>query len=563
MTLKESLEHSAQKHPDKTLLRYKRGGKWIEMTYAQFQEQVRIAAEALYRACHVRTSDRVMLMAANSPEWGVIHYAITGIAGTVVHADPHLKEQEVTHILNDSGASVAIIDLASYSLMREIEDRCPALRHVILLNPLGRDLPPPQTQRVRYHEYESLMQAHADAARSRDAAYSRVHPKDDDIAVFLYTSGTTGRQKGAMLSHANFLGNFRSLDAAIDILPDDNFLVILPFFHAFAFTTCLVTPIAAGVECSLVESLRTIAENMRETHPSILLGVPLLLEKMRDKAYASIRSSKMGSLLWRLGIRTPIRRKVADSLGGRIRLIVSGGAPIDPQVLEDFAALGLHPREGYGLTECAPVLCLSPYTEPPRRGSCGKVLPFVEMTVIDPNEEGVGMLAAKGANVMKGYYNNPSATSEVFRDGWFLTGDLGYIDADNYVYITGRAKSLIVNREGKNIYPEEVENQINRSPFIRECVVLGYREKSENIGEHVGVIVCPDEEAVAAREKSENRKYAEADIVALLRSEVKAQAENLAPYKRPRRIQVRWEEFNKTSTGKIKRYLYQMDASEV
>ncbi|MBP1588646.1 MAG: AMP-binding protein [Kiritimatiellae bacterium] len=563
MTLKESLEHSVQKHPDKTLLRFKRAGKWVEWTYAQFQEQVRNAAELLYRACHVRASDRVMLLAANSPEWAVVHYAITGISASVVHADPHLKEQEVAHILNDSGATVIVADLALYTLIREVEPRCLALRHVVLFNPLGRDMPNPPPSRVRYHEFESLMAAHAAAAKARDAAYTRVHPKDDDIAAFLYTSGTTGRQKGAMLSHANFMGNFRSLDAAIDILPDDNFLVILPFFHAFAFTTCLVTPIAAGVELSLVESLRTIGENIRETHPTIILGVPLLLEKMRDKAYAAIAASKVGSLMWRLGMRGPIRRKVADSLGGRIRLIISGGAPIDFKVLEDFDALGLHPREGYGLTECAPVLCLSPYTEPPRRGSCGKVLPFVEMTVLDPNPEGVGVLAVKGANVMKGYYNNPSATADVFRDGWFLTGDLGYMDADNFVYITGRAKSLIVNREGKNIYPEEVETQIDRSPYIRECVVLGYREPGENVGEHVGVIVCPNEEAVAAREKAEGRKYAEADIVALLRAEVKAQAENLAAYKRPRRIQVRWEEFNKTSTGKIKRYLYQMAASEV
>ncbi len=563
MTLKESLEHSVQKAPGKTLLRYKRGGKWIEMSYAQFLEKVRVAAEFLYRACHVRASDRVMLMAANSPEWCIAHYGITGIGATAVHADPHLREQEVTHILNDSGATVVIADLASYSLLKEIEDRCPSLRHVVLINLRGREMLMDDSTRVQYREFDKLMAAHAKAAQERGAAYDRVHPKDSDIAVFLYTSGTTGRQKGAMLSHENFLGNFRSLDAAIDILPDDNFLVILPLFHAFAFTTSLVTPIASGTEISLVESLRTISENIRDTHPTILLAVPLLLEKMRDKAMASIRSNKFASVLWKLGLRAPIRKKVAESLGGRIRLIVSGGAPIDPKVLEDFDSLGLHPREGYGLTECAPVLTLSPYTEPPRKGSCGKVLPFVEMTVLDPNDEGVGVLAAKGPNVMKGYYNNPAATSEVFRDGWFLTGDLGYMDKDNFVYITGRAKSLIVNREGKNIYPEEVETQINRSPYIRECVVLGYHEQGQAVGEHVGIIVVPDEDAIADKEKADGRKYSESDIVALLRSEVKAMAENVANYKRPRRIQVRWEEFNKTSTGKIKRYLYQMDAAEV
>lgn len=563
MTLKESLERSVQKHPDKTLIRFKRNGKWNTLSYVQFRDLVRNAAECLYRVCHVRPGDRVALLAANSPEWAVVHYAITSLGATVVPADAKLREQEILHILNDSGAIAAVIDLSVYSAVREIESDCPALRHVILFNFRGRPVEPPTPKRVKYHEYQPLMEAHAAQANSRDAIYNRLHPRDEDVAAFIYTSGTTGRQKGAMLTHANFLANFHSLDAAIEIFPDDNFFVILPFHHAFAFTTSLVTPIASGTELSLVESIRTISENLKETAPTVVLAVPLLLEKMRDKMYAGIRASKTASMLWKIGLRAPIRKKIRESLGNRVRLIVSGGAPIDPQVLEDFAQLGLHPREGYGLTECAPVLTLSPYNEPPRRGSCGKVLPFIEMTVLDPNEEGVGLLAAKGGNVMKGYFKNPAATAEVFRDGWFLTGDLGYMDADNFVYITGRQKSLIVNREGKNIYPEEVETQINRSPFIRESIVLGYHEPGQPVGEHVGVIVVPCEEAIAEREATEHKKFSDEEIKALLRDEVKRCVAAVADYKRPRRIQFRWEEFNKTATGKVKRYLYAMDASDV
>ena len=565
MTLKESLEHTVQKHADKIFMRHKRGGEWRTVTYAQFQEQVRTASEFLYRACHVRPGDRVALIAANSPEWAVAHYGITGIGAVAVPTDVKLREQEISHILNDSQATVAIADSQVYPILRELESSCPTLRHVVLFNFRGKplDLPVPGSTRVTFREFDALMASHAAAAQARDAAYNRVHPRDEDVAAFLYTSGTTGRQKGAMLTHLNFIANFNSLDAAIEILPTDNFLVILPFHHAFAFTTSLVTPICAGIEISFVESLRTISENIRETHPTCLLAVPLLLEKMRDKIMSGLRGNKAAWFLWKMGLRAPIRKKILDNLGGRIRLIVSGGAPIDPAVLEDYEELGLHPREGYGLTECAPVVCLSPYDQPPRRGSCGKVLPFVEMTALDPNEEGVGQLAVKGKNVMKGYYNNPSATTEVFQDGWFLTGDLGYLDGDNFVYITGRKKSLIVNREGKNIYPEEVETQLNRSPYIRECVVLGYRDPGENVGEHVGVIVVPEDDAIAAKEAEEKRKLSEKEIRALLLSEVKRLAEGLAPYKRPRRVQCRWEEFNKTATGKIKRYLYAMDSAEV
>ena len=366
-----------------------------------------------------------------------------------------------------------------------------------------------------------------------------------------------------MLTHGNFTGNFRSIDAAIEIRPDDNFMVILPLHHSFAFTVCLVTPIASGTQMSFVESLRTVGENIRETSPTLIPAVPLLLEKVYNKLLAGIKANRAANVLWTLGIRGPVRKGILEKLGGRVRLMISGGAPADPLMLKGLEELGLKAREGYGITECAPVLSLTPIDAPIRPGSCGKVLPYVEMKVFDANAEGVGELAAKGDNVMKGYYNNPSATEAVFRDGWFLTGDLGYIDSDNYVYITGRKKALIVNREGKNIYPEEVELQINQSPLILESVVLGYRPPGEAVGEQVGAIVVPDEEGIAALEAAEKRKFSEQEIEARLRAEVKKQVEALADYKHPRRIQIRWEEFSKTSTGKIKRYLYAMSETNV
>ena len=174
------------------------------------------------------------------------------------------------------------------------------------------------------------------------------------------------------------------------------------------------------------------------------------------------------------------------------------------------------------------------------------------------NTEGIGEIAAKGPNVMKGYYNAPEATAAVFRDGWLLTGDLGKIDADGYITITGRKKSLIVNREGKNIYPEEVEHQICKSPFIREALALGYREDGEKVGEHVGVIVVPNQEEIDALQKKHHRPMNEQEVADLIRKEIKRLSSEIAEYKRPRRIQIRWEEFSKTSTGKVKRYLYSM-----
>ena len=558
MTLKETLERSAQKHAEKILMKYKRDGAWQTLTYRQFLANVRNVAEVLARTCHVRPEDRIALMGANSPEWCAIHYAITGLGAVAVSIDVKLQEQEVSHILSDSGASVLFMDSAAETRILDFAGRCPNLRHIVLFGDRKPELDNGKTRGIQLHDFEKVLAETKAQAEGHGAAYDRFHPKEDGVASFIYTSGTTGRQKGAMLTHRNFTANYRQIDAAIDIYPDDNFMVILPLHHSFAFTVCLVTPIASGTQMSFVESLRTVGENIREASPSLVLAVPLLFEKVYNKLIAGLKANRVGNLLWTLGIRNPVRKGILEKLGGRLRLMISGGAPADPQLLRGLEDLGLKAREGYGLTECAPVLTLSPFETPIRPGSCGKILPGVEMQVFDPNAEGVGELAARGDNVMKGYYNNPAATEDVFRDGWFLTGDLGYIDAEGYVFITGRKKALIVNREGKNIYPEEVELQVNQSPLILESVALGYRPPGESVGEQVGVIVVPDEEGLAALEASEKRKLSEKEIEARLRAEVKKQVAALADYKHPRRVQIRWEEFNKTSTGKIKRYLYAM-----
>ena len=558
MTLKETLERSAQKYGDKILMKFKRDGEWKTYSYRDFLFQVRNVAEVLSRTCHVRPGDRVALMGANSPEWCAIHYAITGLAAVAVSIDVKLQEQEVSHILSDSGASVLFMDSAAETRILDFAGRCPNLRHIVLFGDRKPELDNGKTRGIQLHDFEKVLAETKAQAEGHGAAYDRFHPKEDGVASFIYTSGTTGRQKGAMLTHRNFTANYRQIDAAIDIYPDDNFMVILPLHHSFAFTVCLVTPIASGTQMSFVESLRTVGENIRETSPTIVPAVPLLLEKVYNKLKAGIQAKPAARVLWALGVRNPVRKGIAEKLGGRIRMLISGGAPADPLMLKGLEDLGLRAREGYGITECSPVLSLTPIDAPIRPGSCGKPLPGVEMKVLDANAEGVGELAAKGDNVMKGYYNNPAATADVFRDGWFLTGDLGYIDADGYVFITGRKKALIVNREGKNIYPEEVELQINQSPLVLESVVLGYRPAGEAVGEQVGVIVVPDEEGIAALEAAEKRKFSEAEIEARLRAEVKKQVAALADYKHPRRVQIRWEEFNKTSTGKIKRYLYAM-----
>lgn len=242
-------------------------------------------------------------------------------------------------------------------------------------------------------------------------------------------------------------------------------------------------------------------------------------------------------------------------------MFVVGGAPSDPKVLRGFASLGLPIIEGYGLTETSPILTLNPQAAP-KPGTVGRAVPGVELKIDSPNGEGVGEVMAKGPCIMKGYYGNEQATAEVLDGEWFHTGDLGFIDDDGYLTITGRRKNLIVNREGKNIYPEEVENEVCSSPFVLEALVLGYKPQGET-GERVGVIVVPDQDALDAHGRKVGHPLSDDEMRELLTAEVKKAAAQIAQYKRPRRIQIRTEEFEKTSTAKVKRYLYAMDAMEV
>lgn len=559
MTLKEILTRTVERRRGAVALRFKRDDRWHVVTYFELLERVWRVSEVLARL-GVRHGDRVALFRENSPEWPEIYFGIVSLGAIAVPIDAKLQEQEVSHILRDSGAGVLFCDAGDLPMIREIEAHIPDLRHVMLLG--TREALPAAGRRLAYTDYERAVEEAAEDASSGNRAFDKMHPAENDIASFIYTSGTTGRQKGAMLTHRNFASNVEGAMKAIDIYPADNFLLVLPLHHSFAFTTNLILPVAVGSEISFVESLKTVGDNIREVSPTVLIGVPLLLEKMYNRIWNGLKEKKLAYALFRLGLKKPVIRGIAQKLGGKLRLVVSGGAPCDPELLVNYTNLGIEIIEGYGLTETAPVLSLNPMGRQ-RPGSVGVPLPGVEIRILDPNPEGIGEIAARGPNIMKGYFNNREATDAVFRDGWFLTGDMGFIDKDGYVTITGRKKSLIVNREGKNVYPEEVEHQVCKSPFVREALVLGYRDADMKVGEQVGLIVVPNQETLDDHARKAKKSFSEKELEDLVRADVKRVAAEIAEYKRPRRIQIRWEEFEKTSTGKVKRYLYSMEPDEM
>ncbi len=557
MTIKDCLNRAANESPDAVALRFKQEGKWETISFRGLRERAWHVSELLVEL-GVAEGDRVAIYRENSPEWFEIYHGIVGIGAIAVPVDAKLREQEVAHIFHDCQVSVVFASCRFAEILEGMQERLHCLQTLVMIGCEGKNAQ--LCDKLEHESYEVLTQKVSASAMAEGRAFDRLAPAASSPASLIYTSGTTGRQKGAVLTHHNFSSNVASIAQAIDIRRSDNFMLVLPLHHSFAFTTMLVLPVYVQCQVSLVENLKTIKANMAECSPTVLLAVPLLLEKMLARVMEGIEASPAASFMYRYGLAKLIGRKIHKGLGGALRLIVSGGAPISPKTLQTWTKLGIPIVEGYGITETAPVLSVNP-PEAPRIGTVGLPLGGVEIAIKDPNPEGIGEIIARGDNVMEGYYNNPVETAKVLVDGWYHTGDLGYFDEKGYLVISGRMKSLIVNREGKNIYPEEVERQVLQSRYVLECLAIGYREPDEETGERVGLIVVPNQEVFDALEEQDGSRMTDDQIAERVREDVREQLAGLSDYKRPRKIEVRFEEFEKTTTQKIKRYLYAIDTA--
>ena len=547
MTIRSLLEQHAQEIPDACALCSCEGKQWVTRTFAEFLSGVRRTAAAYGGAFALRPrEEHVALILANSPTWMEVYLACSGAGVAVVPIDPKLHNDEVAYILGDSGAVVVTTDAAHLDMMRAIVPDLPSVRAVVLVDGTG-DYEPIGSVPVR--SYAAL------CAEARDESWYDAHVAEaDDVASIIYTSGTTGKPKGAMLTHGNFtadaVGAFEAFNEPITSA--DVFLVVLPLFHAFSFCTNFVVPLLTGSGMYFVRSLYTIGEDVKLLRPTVVMGVPLLAEKIYDKIDAKLKASKKARFLLKIGLKQLVYGAVKKGLGGRIRFMIVGGAPCPRHVLEGFKKLGIVVLEGYGLTECAPVVSISG-PKCARIGTIGAKVANIEIRLADLNEQGVGELQVKGPITMKGYWHNEAATAEAFDGEWLKTGDLASVAADGLITIRGRKKALIVNREGKNIYPEEVENRIAADPVVADCVVVGYTTGGVP-GEKVGCVVHPNMDLLAERNGGKEVPWEEAEKIA--QEHVHAQCHGLADYKRVRKIVVLKEPLERTSIQKVRRVAY-------
>jgi long-chain acyl-CoA synthetase len=548
-SIRSYFDRVVEQAPERLALQYRRHDQIVGRTYGEMARRVRAVAELAGDLGLAPRSAPVAIILDNCPEWMEIYLAHAGCGITVVPVDPKLRPPEVAYILNDAGVTAVFTDSRHLPLMREILPELPALRQIVLTDAAGQTAPCADRP---CHALEARLAALAGKAEQTDSFYRREVVRDTDIASIIYTSGTTGLPKGALLTHANFCADAEGALQLIAVNSDDRFMIVLPLFHSFSFTANFVVPLCIGARMQFVSNLRNVGEDLKRFSPTVLMAVPLLAEKMYAKIVKNIKRNPVAQLLILVGLRGLVARGLHRNLGGALRLIVVGGAPCSKTTLIGMRKLGLPIIEGYGLTEASPVVSVTTLDNI-RPGTIGVPLPNIEIRIANADAQGVGELQVRGPIVTRGYFNQPEATAEAFDGDWLRTGDLASQDQDGHLSIRGRKKALIVNREGKNIYPEEVEVCIARDPRILDVVVVGYREKGE-VGEKVGAIVVPN---------LDNFKSVDADnpdwpeIEKRTRAIVRKQCQKLADYKHPRKIDVRRDPLERTSIQKIRRHLYQ------
>jgi long-chain acyl-CoA synthetase len=574
--------HVMGRFPKPVTLGRCRGDQVIELSSKQVFERIRDLSLG-FRALGVAHGDRVAIISESRPEWLLCDFAILTAAAVTVPIYPTLSAAQARYILEDSGARLAIVSTRlQLEKIQEVRHLLPALQAVIAIDMTAAPPPPGSASVLSLEEVER--RGHARMTGEWGAAkdfrdFARAIPPDD-LATIIYTSGTTGEPKGVMLTHGNLVSNLRAAAGALDISQDDVALSFLPLSHAFERMVAYVY-LFCGVTIVFAESFDTVARDLMLVRPTVLTGVPRVYEKFHARILEGAQGAgrlKGGIFRWAVkaglarakavlrgrhpGPLASISSAIGDrlvfaairqKLGGRLRFVASGSAPLADNVMEFFHAIGIPIIEGYGLTETAPILTFNPLNAL-RVGTVGRPIAGVELRIADDGE-----VLARGPNIMSGYYNKPEATAEALRAGWFHTGDIGQIDADGYLTITDRKKDLLVTSGGKKIAPQPIEAVLKRSPIVAEAVVLGDRRK-------YGVaLIVPEFAALERRLKDLGRPpgtraelVVRPDVVALYQEIIDALNRELSQFERIKRIAILPSEFSVesgelTPTLKVKR----------
>ena len=541
-------------YSDKLAFTYKldvKSKEYINKTYSDFVCDIKNLGASLIGLG--LSKKRVAIIAPNRYEWCVSYLAITTSDMVVVPLDKSLPSNEIESLIIRSKAEAVIFDKAySDTFMKIRKEGKSNLNYYICMD---------NTPNSAFLRYSELLKDGKNKLQNGDNRYNEVNLDNNKMSIMLFTSGTTAISKAVSLSQANICADIYALAQMTDIRKEDVFLSFLPLHHTFESTCTFLYGTYCGITVAFSDGIRHVANNLKEYNVTGFVCVPLMLEIMYKKIEKALKDKKkytlikimsaISNLMLKFGIdiRRKMMKPVLDSFAPNLRLLIAGGAPMSKDAIKGFLNLGINLLQGYGLTETSPVLA-GENDKYKRLGSVGFPLPGINITIDNPNKDGIGEIKAKAPTVMLGYYENEQATNEVLKDGWFYTGDLGYIDKDGYLFITGRKKDIIVLKNGKNIYPEELEILINKLPYVEESIVIGKPDpKDDDLTLLAKIVYNKDimKEKYGAKKKEQYHEIIWQDI----RNNIN---KSMPAYKYIREIIVTDEPLIKTTTQKIKRH---------
>ena len=549
-SFREFVDDTAKKYPTKNAFIIKEkieaNPKYKYITYTDLKNDVDSLGQGLINLG--LKGKRIAIIGKNSYEWALTYVTVLSSVGISVPLDKGLQAQEIESLLIRGKADCIIFDDAYTDVITDIKNK----NTTVLTNYICM-----RKNNAGYTTLQDVIETGKKELKAgkKDVFNYDVNPKE--LSVILFTSGTTSLAKAVMLSQDNILSNIYSLDCMIELLDSDVSLAFLPFHHTFGSTAQLFF-LHNGVCTTFCDGLKYVQKNLQEYKVSVFVCVPQILEAMYKKIQVEVKKQgkektvafgrKLVNVLLKVGIdvRRKIFKEILDKLGGAIRFAICGAAPLDPEVAKGLRDFGVTTLQGYGLTETSPVLA----AENEKNicpGTVGLPLHDIEIEIDNPDEKGIGEIKAKGPNIMLGYYENEEATNEVLKDGWFYTGDLGYFDENNYLVISGRKKTMIVLKNGKKIFPEELEVLVNALPYVAESMVFGYPKDDDVV---VSVEIQYNKEYV---EKNMNN-ISEEELYNIAWNDIKQINQTLPTYKYIKKLFLTDEEMIKTTTAKIKRF---------
>ena len=544
--LKEMINNTKKEFGNEIAFKFKgQDGEITTMSYDDYIDEINSLGTALIS---IGLNDkRIGVISENRYEWEEDYLSIICGTGVVVPLDKSLPENEILSLIERSEMEAIFYSSKYDEVMKKAkEENIGKIKFFISM-----DL---DEKKDGIYSQKELVKLGKDLIKNGAKSYLDAEINNNVMAAMLFTSGTTSQSKAVMLSHSNICANIYDISCTFDVTKDDTFLSFLPLHHVFECTVGFLYPVSVGANIGFCQGIRHIAENLKDYRASAMIAVPVLFDNMYKKVMQSIEKKgklesvkfgiKLSKVLKTFGIdiRRKLFKEILETLGGKLRLFVAGGAAFDPEIEKGLNELGIETYQGYGLTETAPVIAAE-HPTCRKIGSIGKTFPSLQTKIIEPDEMGIGELAVKGPSVMLGYYGIKE--SVVTENGWFNTGDLAYIDKDGFIFITGRKKSVIVLKNGKNIYPEELESLINKVPGVKESFVYGKPDKDDPID----LKICTE----IVYDKEYNTEDLE-EIKKILWNKIKEINRTMPTYKYIKEMVLTEEELIKTTTLKIKRF---------